>query len=290
LAWQERAASIGACRELRGYDDPADPIGPEPGTTAPDARAAWYEAFAALGPIDGPDVRGMPDGRLLHLRDTYPLETAWAPPYVGDELRQVRASARDAHLTALRADAEATAARTHGQPKTAARHQQRAASYHALHHAYRQREAVFAAVMADRTDWEQATRAQRHLAIAADTELRRRHPDQHFPPLRSAEPEPATETQRDEFALSPASEPGETGQWIKDLAAEHHAFADRLANRQSVPIPAEDPDYGDLGLAFPLWPAPAHGPILQPSKPEIPPSPRVLERAADRDVNREAAD
>jgi len=32
-------------------------------------------------------VRGMPDGKLLHLRDTYPIETAWAPQWVGDELR-----------------------------------------------------------------------------------------------------------------------------------------------------------------------------------------------------------
>ena len=79
LEWQRRAASIGAYRELSGYDDPSDPIGPEPATAAPDRRAAWYEALAALGPVDGPDVRGMPDGRLLHLRDTYPTETAWAP-------------------------------------------------------------------------------------------------------------------------------------------------------------------------------------------------------------------
>ncbi len=278
LAWQQRAASIGAYRELHGYDHPTDPIGPEPGTTAPEARAAWHEALAALAPADGPDVRGLPDGRLLHLRDTYPLETAWAPPYVGDELRQVRASARDAHLTALRAAAEAAAARTRGHHETAARHAQRAASYHALHDAYRQREAVFAAVMADRTDWEHATRAQRHLAIAADAELRRRHPDQHFPPLRSAEPEPATDTQRDELILTPEQEPEETGQWIKDLAAEHRTFADRLADRQSLTIPAEDPDYGDLGQAFPTWPAPARSPILQPPKtrdPALPAHPRT---------------
>ena len=112
LDWQRRAASIGAWRELSGYDHPADPIGPEPAAAAPDLRAAWHEALAALGPVDGPDVRGMPDGMLLHLRDTYPLETAWAPQYVGDELRQVRAAAWDARLTALRAAAEARAARS----------------------------------------------------------------------------------------------------------------------------------------------------------------------------------
>jgi hypothetical protein len=98
LGWQRRASSIGAWRELSGYDHPADPIGPGPVAAAPDLRAAWHEALAALGPAEGPDVRGMPDGLLLHLRDTYPLETAWAPQYVGDELRQVRAAAWDARL------------------------------------------------------------------------------------------------------------------------------------------------------------------------------------------------
>ena len=98
LDWQKRAAAIGAWRELSGHHDPADPIGPEPVAAAPDLRAAWHEAFAALGPVDGPDVRGMPDGMLLHLRDTYPIETAWAPQWVGDELRQVRAAAWDARL------------------------------------------------------------------------------------------------------------------------------------------------------------------------------------------------
>ena len=75
LDWQNRAASIAAWRELSGYHHPADPIGPEPAAAAPDLRAAWHEALAALGRAEGPDVRGMPDGMLLHLRDTYPVET-----------------------------------------------------------------------------------------------------------------------------------------------------------------------------------------------------------------------
>ena len=50
LDWQKRAASIGAWRELSGHRDPADPIGPEPVAAAPDLRAAWHEALAALGP------------------------------------------------------------------------------------------------------------------------------------------------------------------------------------------------------------------------------------------------
>jgi hypothetical protein len=288
--WQRRAASIGAWRELSGHRDPADPIGPEPVAAAPDLRAAWHQALAALGPTDGPDVRGMPDGKLLHLRDTYPIETAWAPQYVGDELRQVRAAASEARLVGLRAVAEATAAKSRGDHATAARQQELAASYHALHEAYRQRETVFAATMVDRADWEAATRAQRHLAVAADAELRRRHPDQHYQPLRSAEPDPATDSQRSELTLSPEHPPGKMSRWITDLTVAHCTFAERLADRQSMTIPAEDPTYGDLGQAFPLWPGPGRDAILQPPKPEIRPSPYVLERAADRDADWEAGD
>ena len=290
LDWQKRAASIGAWRELSGYQHPTEPIGPEPAAAAPDLRAAWHEAFAALGPIDGPDVRGMPDGMLLHLRDTYPTETAWAPQYVGDELRQVRAAAWQARLGGLRAGAEATAAANRDQHDRATQQRDLAASYQALHQAYQHRETVFAAIMADRADWDIATRAQRHLAVAADAELRRRHPGQHYPPLRSAEPPPASAAQRAELTLTTDQPPGEIGQWIEDLAAAHRTFAGTLAERQSLALPSEDPDYGDLGQAFPPWPGPAKDAILQPPKPEITPSPQVLRRAADRDADPEAAD
>ena len=290
LDWQQRAASIGAFRELSGYGDPPDPIGPEPVAAAPDLRAAWHEAFAALRPAGGPDVRGMPDGRLLHLRDAYPIETAWAPRWVGDELRQVRAAAHDAGLSATRSDAEAIAAQRRGQHAAAARHQELAASYRAMHQAYRDREAIFAAAMTDRADWDAATLQQRHLAVAADAELRRRHPAQHYPPLRSAEPPPATEDQRAELTLTAGQQIREMSQWIKDLTAERRTFAGRLAERESQTIPAEDPDYGDLGQAFPTWASLDKDAILQPPKPQIRPSTRILERASGHSAHPEAAD
>ena len=207
LDWQRRASSIGAWRELSGYDHPTEPIGPEPAAAAPDTRAAWHEAFAALAPVDGPDVRGMPDGTLLHLRDTYPIETAWAPQWVGDELRQVRAGAWHARLAGIRAAADAHAAQRRGHHDQAEQKHALAASYQALHDAYRQRETVFATVMADRADWEQATRQQRHLAVAADAELRRRHPGQHVPPAalrrtRARHPGPARRAHPDRRAAS----------------------------------------------------------------------------------------
>jgi hypothetical protein len=231
----------------------------------------------------------MPDGLLLHLRDTYPTETAWAPQYVGDELRQVRSAAWHARLAGLRAHAEATAAARRGERDHAIQ-QQLGDSYQALHQAYRRRETIFATVMDDRADWDTATRGQRHLAVAADAELRRRHPGQHYPPLRSAEPQPATGAQRDELTVPVGEQIPETGQWIKDLAAAHRTFADTLAERQSLTVPSEDPDYGNLGQAFPPWPGPASNAIVQPPKPEIRPSPHVLQRAADRDADPEAAE
>ncbi len=118
------------------------------------------------------------------------------------------------------------------------------------------------------------SRAQRHLAVAADAELRRRHPSQHYPPLRSAEPQPATGAQLNELTLTASRQIPQMGQWLKDLTVGHHTFAGKLAERQSLTIPSEDPAYGDLGQAFPPWPRPARDAILQPPKPEIRPSPR----------------
>jgi hypothetical protein len=89
--------------------------------------------------------------------------------------------------------------------------------------------------------------------------------------------------------MTAGEEIGGVGQWIRDLAADHQMFADRLADRQSMTIPFEDPDYGDLGQAFPLWNERPKDAILQPPKPEIRPSAQVLERAADRDRDIEAA-
>jgi len=170
-AWQAKAASIAAYRETYGYDHPDDPIGPEPSHQTPDQRAAWHQAFAALGPADGSGVRAMPDGQLWLLRDTYAAETAWAPRHVGKELRLARLGAFDAALGAIRADAEAQAARKAGDHHHAERHDTLAASYRALRDLYQQREHTLAQAMADRQDWEHATADSRHLAYAADTEL-----------------------------------------------------------------------------------------------------------------------
>jgi hypothetical protein len=74
-------------------------------------------------------------------------------------------------------------------------------------------------------------------------------PGQHRLPLRFAEPDPATDTQRAELTLTAEHPPGEMSHWITDLTAACRTFGERLADRQSMTIPAEDPTYGDLGRA-----------------------------------------
>jgi conjugative relaxase-like TrwC/TraI family protein len=263
LAWQHNASAIGAYLELAGITDPAEPTGPEPVGGDPDLRAAWYDAFACLGPAEGPDVRALPDGTLHLLRDGYRTQTQWAPRYVTDALRRTRIAADDAELQAIRRDALTQASREHGDPDAAAANQKLAGSYRALAAIYRSHEMTLAATDQDRRQWETITEQPRRLATAADTELRRRHPDHKLRPLRSAEPEPVTET---EVAQLP-----ETAQWITELNERHAAFTQVLASKR-----AERGD-ADLRQPFRSLTAARTRAILEPPPPAITPTWMVLE-------------
>ena len=132
-------------------------------------------------------------------------------------------------------------------------------------------------------------RRPRHLAIAADAELRRRHPGQTIEPLRSAEPAPVSDTEREELTLAPDEKIGQIAGWVKDLAAQRQAFREKLEERQALKVPSEDPDWEDLGQAFPTPLAGQRDAILQPPKPQITPSAKILYLAAERDSSPEAA-
>ena len=284
--WERKAASIAAYREMYGYDHPADPIGPEPSHQAPDQRAAWHQAYAALGPVGGPSVRAMPDGRLWLLRDSYAAQTAWAPRHVGKELRLSRLGAFDAALGVIRADAEADAARKTGDYDRAARHEHLAASYRALRDHYQRQEQGFARAMIDRQEWEQATAGSRRLAIAADTELRRRHPHRNIEPLRSAEPAPASGAERQHPDLTPQQKSSETA-WMGDLTVQREAFRTAM-NEHRQPVPGEDPTRANPGQASPAARTPWRDAILQPPRPQITPSAEILQVAAEHDIEPEA--
>jgi conjugative relaxase-like TrwC/TraI family protein len=280
--WRERASAVGAYRELFGYDDERQPIGPEPIADHPDKRALWHEAWRALGPADGTDLRDRADGSLWLIRDQYQAETAWAPKHVGRELGYVRASAEDARLRVIRSEAEAEVARKAGDGELTARHEQQAERHCLQESAHRMQESVLAGLMEDRKAWEASTEPQRRLAVAADAELRRRYPEMRIESLRSAEPEQVTDEQRAELdVLTEEQHEYQPPAWVRELAEAMKAFSEKIAERKSVMQPHEDPDYEDMGRAFPTWEQADREAVLQPPKPPIPPSGRLAEREAD---------
>lgn len=87
----------------------------------------------------------------------------------------------------------------------------------------------------------------------------------------------------------------EAARQIETLAARHRDLPGRLAERQSQASPVQDPGFDEIISAFPAWASLgsawkvlSKAAILQPPRPEIPPSPRILELAADRDRDAEA--
>ena len=178
----------------------------------------------------------MPDGRLWLARDSYAAQTAWAPRHVGKQLRLSRLGAFDAALGVIRADAEADTARKTGDHDRAARHEHLAASYRAMRDHYQQQEQGFARAMTDRQEWEQATAGSRRLAIASDTELRRRHPYRKIEPLRSAEPAPVSGAERPHPDLTPQQGSSEMAR-MGDLTGQRQAFRAAM-NEQGQQVPA----------------------------------------------------
>ena len=63
-----------------------------------------------------------------------------------------------------------------------------------------------------------------------------------------------------------------------------------MDERQRLMTPGEDPDWADLGETFPPGGRRSRDAILQPPKPEITPSARILQLAAEHDTEPEAGD
>jgi hypothetical protein len=144
---------------------------------------------------------------------------------------------------------------------------------------YQQQEQALTQTMAHREEWEQATTGSRRLAIAADVELRRRHPDQKIEPLRSAEPAPVGDAEHEQAHPR-------IGQEIRQVQQE--LFRATLQNRQALKVPTEDPSRSGLDTLFSARRTLGPAAILQPPKPSIVPSTRILQRAAEHDAELEA--
>jgi hypothetical protein len=280
LEWQQRAAHIGAYREMYGWDHQTDALGMEPAGDTPDKRAAWHTAWAAVTRTDQVTVAQHPDHRLHLMRDTYQAETNWAPEYPAERLRALRGAVIDTAATAARSTAEAEAARSRGDNQLVAHYEAIAASARQAEGWYRQQATIDEITLADYQAWTRVTAGSRRLAALADSELRHRHPDLNLEPLQSAEPEapgaelpPMPATQAEAATLAAQAEQSRT------------EFRERLEERQGVMVPAEDPDWQDEGEAWPTaWPTRDRDAVLQPPKPEMRPAPEVERQTEAREA------
>ena len=233
----------------------------------------------------------------------------------------MRVAERDAHVKAGRAEHEASAA---GDEEATTRHRRLAQVWRTLEAKAAREANMFAAVQETRRQWEAVTESTRRIAIAADVELRRRHPGMVIAPLRPhpaeaagvpwpAAPAPGAgkevwmqltldgsahlpadaEPQRQQNELAPSKRREAAGQLmlgltldaadedipeqvlrIQENARIAQAKLDELAN---TPLPAAEE--GDLspGLAWPTEAKRERAAVLQPPRPDIVPSARVVE-------------
>ena len=297
--WQQRAGVIGAYREMWSYDNPGVPIGPEPGTTSPEARADWHKAQEAQVKTDGIDVRNLSDGQLLIRRREFERETSWAPKYVANELRLARLAEHDARIDRNKHEQEASAAARDGDLETAELHSKAAGSFVAWGALATDLRGKLEPAQETREAWEKLTENTRRLAEASDTELHRRGTLKPEEKLRSAEPEgfqypdqpdradgkqhtraEMEEHQRQALGLTHGSERiSQQADQIAAYNAERQAKIDQLT---SLPEPAEDPDEIDLGRPWAGIADAERGAILQPPHPEMPAAQPVVEAAVQR--------
>lgn len=183
--WARRAGIAAAYREERGYADEIDAIGPAPERGSPEQRASWQAAHVALRmPDEAREFAAASDGQLWAWRAAYERDTKWAPPYITHELRE-------AHLAEDAYRAKAVHAWYRSDAATDAGERERARGEAEEHSALAQEVGAYREALADvaaaRQRWHTATETDRQRALMADTELRRRHPDQELPPLHPEE-------------------------------------------------------------------------------------------------------
>ena len=190
--WEHKAGLVAAYREMWGQAHPHEPIGVRPTRNEdPQQHGMWQAAAEALG-REPRDMTEHTDGQLHTWRHQFAREMEWAPEYKGDELALVRGEIRRAQIDADRARRNAEAAET----DEARQRLSQLADVHATwEHAVRDLAGRLGQAQAGYDAWETATAPTRDRAVAADAELRRRHPDIRLEPLRGhAPPEPATAT------------------------------------------------------------------------------------------------
>jgi hypothetical protein len=168
--WEHRAGIVAAYREAHPSDhEDGVVIGPAPGTSTPEKRAAWYAAWTALGrPEASAEETNLSEGALRVRVKAWQREQQWAPPSVNAEMRatgQNRAR-YEQEAAILRARADATRDQDERDRLT-----EEAAGREALAETMQEVEAGLAAVAEERAAWYIETAATREAAERAQAAL-----------------------------------------------------------------------------------------------------------------------
>ena len=283
--WARKAAPIAAYREMYGYDHPGDPIGPEPSHQAPDQRAAWHQAFAALGPAAGPTSAPCPTAGCGCSATPTPPRPPGHPATPG------KSSGYPGRCLRRRSRCHPCRRQSRRRPQG-----RRARPSRAPRASSRQLPQPAGLLQAARTDLRPGGgrpagvgtghSRSRQLAIAADAELRRRHPDRKIEPLRSSEPAPPVgDVERQHPDLIPRQRNGETT-WTRDLKLQQSPSKQGRTSARAVPD--EDAARDGPGETSPAVRPPWRDAVMQPPRPLITPSAEILQLAAEHDIEPEA--
>ena len=86
--WEQQAGTVAAWREASGWESEAAAIGRCPGTSTPEKRSEWHQAYRAAGmPEERRPESEMTNGRLLVRVAAAEREEANAPAFVDDQMR-----------------------------------------------------------------------------------------------------------------------------------------------------------------------------------------------------------
>lgn len=173
MAWARRAGVVEFYRETYGVQDTSGTvIGPAPERGAVEQRAAWRDAYAALGQDESQRyLVEADDATLRRYVAEYEREQQWAPAYVADELRD-SSLARDRYAAgATVAGAEASRAM---DPAERDRLSVKGEAYGELADALGERASAYTEIYEARQAWYGETQETRERAEAARMELQRR--------------------------------------------------------------------------------------------------------------------
>jgi conjugative relaxase-like TrwC/TraI family protein len=256
IEWEHRAGVGAAYREATGWDGEREAIGPAAGLSSTERRAAWHEAWAALGrPETTSEENGLTDGALRNRVQAWRRSQDWAPADVFAEMRETGQQAQARRQQAALLDARAGVAT---DPVEADRLRSVAEHERALAAVLADVETGLSSVADARAAWLTDTALMRELAERAETELSARDVPIGNEPDRTT-PEEWLEAQRAAEAVDEADRivteldvideargvyQGEAADVVDDGRAPVVAEHDGPVMPAGVPSPAEVAAHG----------------------------------------------